>query len=376
MMGMGFILSMVGTDLVASNTLCQQHHCLGVVDAGSTGSRLHFYVYDLDSNNNPIQVEEKWSKKVKPGFSLLDLEQATVDSYLTELLPDQTEQGVPVYFYATAGMRLLSASKQQSYYHAVETWFAKQSTWHLMEAKTINGRDEGVFGWLAVNYRLGTLTGAESASVGVMDTGGASVQVVFPIKDDDSSHDKNVVHLTLYEKHIALFSHSWLGLGQTLVSQQFLNHSICFPNGYPLPDGLLATGDAQACQEEIAHLINDVHHVSAAVKPRLSTNPPKDWYVMGGLAHSIQSPLFHMANNQMSSASLIEQADSAACQAPWTSLLSAYPKHDMLYLECLNAAYYYALLVQGYGLMPKEPIHLVPGDSGNDWTLGVVLHQS
>ena len=48
----------------------------------------------------------------------------------------------------------------------------------------------------------------------------------------------------------------------------------------------------------------------------------------------------------------------------------------MLGLECLSASYYYALLVQGYGLMPKEQIHLAPGEPENDWTLGVVLYQS
>jgi hypothetical protein len=368
------VLSLGSTALLAENSLCQQHHCLGIVDVGSTGSRLHLYVYDKDTENNPIQIEEKWSTKVSPGFSSLELQQSSIDAYLNALFANQTESGVPVYFYATAGMRLLPAAKQKAYYEAVETWFAKQSAWTLMEAKTISGRDEGVLGWLSVNYQLGTLTGDDEASVGVMDMGGASVQVVFPMKNDAPGSANEVVHLVLYGKPLTLFSYSVLGVGKTLLNQQFLNHAACFPTDYSLPNGLKGQGDADACQEEVTHLLNDVHHVALGVKPQLQVTPPKTWYVMGGLAYLFQSPLFHLDQNQMTSQSLLEQANTMACQASWSALEQSYMNDESLFSTCLNASYYYALMVQGYGLSPNESIHLVPGE-GADWTLGAILHQ-
>ena len=53
----------------------------------------------------------------------------------------------------------------------------------------------------------------------------------------------------------------------------------------------------------------------------------------------------------------------------------SYPSNDYLYNYCLAASYYYALMVDGYGLEPSLPIHYVPEDKGMNWTLGVVLRQ-
>ena len=67
---------------------CEHHQCLGIVDAGSTGSRVHLYTYDLDEQKTPINIVEHWSKKIKPGLASLSPEQATINAYLTELFSD------------------------------------------------------------------------------------------------------------------------------------------------------------------------------------------------------------------------------------------------------------------------------------------------
>ena len=60
---------------------CQQQHCVGIIDGGSTGSRFHIYTYDLDEHNSPIHIAEQWSKKVKPGFASVENNQTAVDNY-------------------------------------------------------------------------------------------------------------------------------------------------------------------------------------------------------------------------------------------------------------------------------------------------------
>ena len=106
------IASLLAFTINAANANCQQQHCVAIVDAGSTGSRLHIYAYDLDKTNTAINIKELWSKKIKPGLATVDANQATLDAYLTTLFSSAPEANLPVYFYATAGMRLLPQPKQ------------------------------------------------------------------------------------------------------------------------------------------------------------------------------------------------------------------------------------------------------------------------
>lgn len=361
--------------VIAAESHCQQRQCLAVVDAGSTGSRLHIYAYELDKTNTPINVTELWSKKIKPGFAMIEPNQATIDAYLTTLFSGTPEQNLPVYFYATAGMRLLPQPRQQQFYSALQNWFANQSQWQLLGSKTITGSEEGLFGWLAVNYQLGTLTATDKEPVGVMDMGGASVQIIFPVQKTDGINSSDVQQLELYGRHLTLFIHSFLGLGQTEVSHQFLDTTSCFADNYELPTGQPAAGDAYSCEAEVSSLMNAVHRVNNTVQPAMAANPINNWYVMGGATELAQSKPFQFENHQFTNQSLLEQADAQVCHQQWSALSNQYPGNDYLYGYCLFASYYYALMVDGYGLKPQQAITYMASNQSSDWTLGVVLRQ-
>ena len=104
------------TPIYAQSTACTEHQCIAVVDAGSTGSRLHIYAYDLDETNSPIHINEVWNKKIKPGFATIEANANTIDAYLSVLMSNSPEEHMPLYFYATAGMRLIPQAKQKKYY--------------------------------------------------------------------------------------------------------------------------------------------------------------------------------------------------------------------------------------------------------------------
>ena len=214
-----FFFSFIST-VNASITPCHEHHCLAIVDAGSTGSRLHIYAYDLDEHSTPIKIEQVWSNKIKPGFATIEPSSTVINAYLNNLFAEAPEQNLPVYFYATAGMRLVSAPKQQVYYEALNQWFVTHAKFNLITARTITGREEGVLGWLAVNYKLGSLQSNNKPLVGVMDMGGASVQVTFPAGHADVIDSSDLVPVDIYNRHLTLFVHSFLGLGQTEMSHQ------------------------------------------------------------------------------------------------------------------------------------------------------------
>ncbi|WP_133127220.1 multidrug DMT transporter permease [Legionella nagasakiensis] len=372
------LLSFIGNMQAYSlqNQSCQQRHCVAVVDGGSTGARLHIYAYDLNDTNNAININEVWSKKIKPGFATLDINQDVINNYLNALFGDAPEQNLPVYFYATAGMRLLSEPKQALYYQKLRHWFSNNPQWQLMESKTITGSEEGLFGWLAVNYQLGALTDKSKPLAGVMDMGGASVQVAFPIENVANVDKSNIVDVDVYGRHMKLFIHSFLGLGQTVFSYQFLDSPSCFSNDYQLPSGSSAEGDATSCQAGVSKLINHVHDVSQVVKPAITENSIDGWYALGGLNALVEDKPFHFENNQFTNQGLLEQADNEVCHKPWKELLNEFPDNDFLYGYCLFPSYYYALMVNGYGIQPQQPINYLSSAKNSDWTLGVVLHQS
>lgn len=359
----------------AASTECQQHQCIAIVDGGSTGSRLHVYAYDRDQTKTPINIKELWTKKVKPGLSTIETNQATMNAYLGSLFSDAPADNIPVYFYATAGMRLLSQPRQKQIYRLVQNWFSNQPQWDLKSSRTLTGTEEGMFDWLAVNYQLGTFNSANKSAVGVMDMGGASVQIIFPVDRAEGLNQSDLMQVELYGRRTNLFIHSFLGLGQTEVTHQYLDASSCFANDYELPTGQFATGDAYTCEKEVSSLMNDVHRVNRIVQPALSTNPVDDWYVLGGMAELVQSKPFQFDGRQFTNESLIEQANSQVCQQQWSTLSSQHSDNEFFYGYCLFPSYYYALMVDGYGIQPRQSIHYMTANQGGDWTMGVVLNQ-
>lgn len=367
-----FVISMAAT---AQSLDCQQQHCMGVIDAGSSGSRFHIYTYDLDESNTAVHITEKWSKKIYPGFSTLEANQNTINTYLGNLFAGAPETSLPVYFYATAGMRILPQPKQELLYGYLKNWFSTQSQWQLKESKTITGREEGILGWLAINYQLGTLTDESKPAVGVMDMGGVSVQVVFPTSNEASTGSNDIEQIKLYGRQFNIFVHSFLGLGQTEITHQFLDLTHCFVNEYRLPSGTSAEGDAYACKNEVSPLMNKVHRVNEIVQPLIQANPVENWYAMGGVVELAKSKPFNFNETQFNNQELLEQANSAVCHQQWSSLLAQFPGNDYLYTYCLFPSYYYALMVDGYGLTPRQKVNFMSPDKNGDWTMGVVLHQ-
>jgi len=371
-----FVLS---NTIYAKTDSCSNNQCIAVIDAGSSGSRLHVYSYELDETKSPININEIWSKKVKPGFAALDANQNTIDAYLTILFSGAPAHHIPVYFYATAGMRLVPQTKQKIYYQELQQWFAQHSEWQLIEFKTITGNEEALYDWLSVNYHLGTLKSKSRHPIGVMDIGGASVQIAFPIHETPNMSpnltQESPVDVTVYGQHIKLFVQSFLGLGQNEMSHQFLNSASCFAYDYPLPDGKSGQGNATTCAQEVSSLLNGVHHISSMVQPVLATNPVDSWYAIGGIANLASSKPFRFQNNQLTNQDLIQQANSQMCQQQWETLNYQYPNDEFVYAYCLFSAYYYALMVDGYGITPDQTVNFFTPEQNLDWTLGVVLQK-
>jgi len=374
----GFVLALLVTQTSAG--VIQEnpaHHYMLVIDAGSTGSRAHFFQYDLDNESDPIHIVETKSKKINIGFGTIPLTQKAVNGYLSLLLNGVTtaHTKVPVYFYGTAGMRLLSHAKQDEYYQYVKHWFEGQPSWRLLQAQTISGKQEGILDWLAANQSTGALAKDNGPLVKVMDMGGASVQVVFPVHSTKNIQEDDLVTLSVGHRSITLFVHSFLGLGATEVMHQEMENPACFSIDYVLPSGRVAQGDLSSCAQRVASIVNEVHQVEQRIKPAIDVSESGDWYVMGGLSYLAQEPIFAFAEkNQFTMNELTSQAQSHFCAQSWPTLDASAPQSSYLYTYCFLSAYYDALLSEGYTLDRDTPIHYFSATQNNSgWTLGVVL---
>ncbi|PJD92492.1 MAG: multidrug DMT transporter permease [Legionella sp.] len=356
----------------ADDNPCKTKECIAVIDAGSTGSRLHIYAYEDNQHLHPESIKELWNKKIVPGLATTDSSPKAIDAYLSHLLADAPIKKLPVYFYATGGMRLLPDNKQQLYYKQLSLWFEQHKEWSLLEAKTIPGEEEGLYDWLSVNYYLDTFN-KEGQTIGVMDMGGASVQIVFPVMSTEAS-EPGIKNITINNKHYSLYIHSFLGLGQTEVFNQFNQTKTCFSEHYPLSNGGEGQGDATSCADNIADLMNRTYQVKELIQPLLATQPVDSWYSIGGISYVADNPLFHFSNSQFTNQELLQQADNQLCHQQWDVINKQFPDNEYLPKYCLFSAYYYALMVNGYGLHPQQSIHYIPAEENIDWTKGVVLY--
>jgi hypothetical protein len=145
--------------------ICQESQCYAIIDAGSSGSR--FYIYSKD-------YQVLYSHKIYPGLSTIAKSQ--IPQYLSQLVPEVHALSIPTYFYGTAGMRLLPEEEQSLRYQSVSQWFSSNPTWDLRDIRTILGKEEGVFAWLAAHRH-------HEEKKAVLEVGGASYQVNIPVDE-------------------------------------------------------------------------------------------------------------------------------------------------------------------------------------------------
>ena len=162
-----------------------------MLDAGSTGSRIH--VFEFDYTDSPrVKLVREVFKEVRPGLSkygespkeAADSLRPLMDIAIKEV-PRHLHSCTPVELKATAGLRLLGQEKSERILTAVESMFRTDFPFSVKEKGAVivmDGRDEGPFAWLTINFLLGSLNPKETApekTAAIIDMGGASTQIVF-----------------------------------------------------------------------------------------------------------------------------------------------------------------------------------------------------
>lgn len=191
-----------------------------IIDAGSTGSRVH--VYKFQRVNGRLDLDTDTFESLKPGLSSYkddpDAAARSLDPLLDTALktvPDELQRRTPIKVGATAGLRLLPGGKADDILAAVKAHLVQDYPFQLEQVTIIDGTDEGGFAWLTLNYLLGHLGQGEGDTVAAIDLGGGSVQMAYAMsaKEAKSAPDGYISTLAGGGKQYHVYVHSYLGFG-------------------------------------------------------------------------------------------------------------------------------------------------------------------
>jgi guanosine-diphosphatase len=196
-----------------------------VVDAGSTGSRIH--VYRFNYCKAQPELEHEVFQHTKPGLSAYpdnpEAAARSLDPLLKTALnsvPETLHHCTPIVVKATAGLRLLGSEKSESILRHVKQRLTTLYPFPVVKNDGVvimDGREEGVYAWITVNYLLENLGADErKQTVATFDLGGGSTQIVFepslPV-GHTMAPGEHEYDLKFDKFHYLLYQHSYLGYG-------------------------------------------------------------------------------------------------------------------------------------------------------------------
>ncbi|KAL7431919.1 hypothetical protein ACHAXM_002874 [Skeletonema potamos] len=233
-----------------------------MIDAGSTGSRMHVYEFEPRVLMNKYEVAQavsgkklsfpgtnsRWTERLRPGISEFatiendeEMERA-IANYLEPLLSfarsvlhskEDEFENFPIFLKATAGLRTVPSKQRQRVISAVRKLFANDTYcpfWDETErVRVISGEEEAVYDWAGVNLLLGNLMsnsegvgeayGGKIQTYGALDMGGASTQISFYQPQGDVM--SNLFKLQIGQgKHWNVYAHSHLMYGMDMAESR------------------------------------------------------------------------------------------------------------------------------------------------------------
>jgi guanosine-diphosphatase len=200
-----------------------------MIDAGSTGSRIHIYKFH-NCGPSPTYEYEVF-RMIQPGLSAYTSPNTAAESLdpllneAMEVVPQSLRGCTPIAVKATAGLRLIGHKQSEDIINAVHQHILDKYPFPFPEKDGVvimDGKDEGVYAWITVNYLLNTIRGDSpegSLPYAVLDLGGGSTQIVFEPESGDEKGDEGLqegehkYELEFGGAKRVLYQHSYLGYG-------------------------------------------------------------------------------------------------------------------------------------------------------------------
>ncbi|QSH40086.1 hypothetical protein P0136_01520 [Lentisphaerota bacterium ZTH] len=347
-----------------------------IIDAGSSGSRIYLYQNCTATDGSPEAVLLQLNNnKITPGIASFATTPAMIGSYISPLLHSVrnkleelgiNEKEVDFYLLATAGMRVVAPSLQAALYSNLIDYLKANTDFKIQDVTTISGKYEGAFNWIAVNSLRNTLNSDNlEANAGVLDLGGASLEIAFATNRQNFPQ-KDIVKFKYGRKKYILYSQSYLGLGQDMARYQFSNDPACFPREYPMPDGLTGTGNYHQALANVKRLIR-THKISRFTAKLPDMNK---FIALSGFVYII-TPL---ELSSFYSIKDIEKASLHFSQKTWPQLLQEFPDDNYLYSYYFNSILIINLLkALGFSHSSKMEATNMIGEKDISWTRGAAI---
>ncbi|KAJ3308688.1 Guanosine-diphosphatase [Boothiomyces sp. JEL0838] len=359
-----------------------------VIDAGSTGSRIH--VYRFNYCNQAPELEDEVFVITKPGLSsYVDNPKAAADS-LDKLLkeavksvPVQLQKCTPITVKATAGLRMLENGMGEQILKEVEKKLKNEYPFPLIKERAVEimgGDDEGNIGG-----------SDKKPTVGIMDLGGGSTQIVFEPSSmiHPGSHKKE---LKFSGHEYVLYQHSYDGYGlmqgRMKIKKASKNEAPCLPEGkkstLKIGDSELelhGTGnDFDKCFSFIAgNLFNKEEACNlnpcsfdGIYMPNLKESFKNDLYAFSYFYDKFANPFNHEVSFELSQMKF--QADNICSKNPKIPQggVKEYEKNNDW---CMDLGFMYSLLTVGYGLPDTHVVKTTKKINGIEigWCLGAAI---
>ena len=366
-----------------------------VFDAGSTGSRVHVFKFEVGARTELVLIDDTF-EQLKPGLSSFAKEPAKGAASLKPLLataletvPAAQRASTTVEVRATAGLRMLPGSEADDLLEAVRRLLDEYPFAFDKDSVSImDGESEGAFQWLTMNYLLGNLAGGIEDTVATVDLGGGSVQLAYAA---ESAHAQNAPPGYFKEMksggnayYVYVYSHLGYGLmaaRAAVLGKAEGNASPCVPVGH---DGEYVYGgkthrakgskdtDALACKSVVDEVLAPEKKCGASSQKDCSFNGVWDGSRGAGAStFYLSSYLF----DRVSQAGLVDPEKPSGDTTP-KKILAAAKKACSLSPEevlqefkgveekdapyyCHDLSYAHSLLTVGYKLADSRKVTLV-----------------
>ena len=397
-----------------------------VIDAGSSGSRVHIYEWPHRSDTRmplieaaPFKETTKWSKKVEPGLSSYASNPsgaatsiAELLTYVASVIPPVDHARTPVYVYGTAGLRKVPPTEAEHILNAVrDTVHHSPFLFRREWARIISGQEEGTFGWITVNHLKGTLHARQSqdshlTTVGALDLGGASTQITFAMPPENTAPHPHVLPITLGGVTYQLFSQSLLGFGvdelqrrsaalaraqapSTTLSPTDPAPFACLPKGlikeYETPSGKISvTGTSQphACVELIKEVLEGAEEV-CWLRPCAVSGFDLPFYEKYREFVAFSAYYYTAAFLELPGKPTLKQFEAAAASKlmqPYEDMVAQVSPKKLPYLPTYYVGgLYVPTLLSSFG-MPMQSSGIEFAESINNvelsWTVGAMMYQA
>ncbi|KAJ5071020.1 adenosine/guanosine diphosphatase [Anaeramoeba ignava] len=398
-----------------------------VIDAGSTGSRIHIYKWSESTEEMTPFVEEIAPEfKTKPGISYSHKNLEMIDSLVGDLLdfamdhiPKNKYKSTVVYLQATAGIRLLPKKQQESIINKCREVVHEYPFLYTPEnIRVITGEEESLFGWITVNFLTGNFEIENSSlhsnksTIGCLDLGGGSVQIAYvPSAINQSSvEDKSLFHKLFINGSIyRVYAVSFLGYGATEANIQMIQyledhqksldyrgHSIAISSCYPYGfwgdfcttnkencKFVLGNFDYQECKQEIlqAKFPNKKCNFSNCSINGTFQPDLQDSYVGLSVFFHLNSFLFGNDNPNSTIQELTQKGDQY-CNLKYSEMVKTHHKNTRTFpylgLYCFYLVYSNTLLenIFGFSINGEQNINKIGSvdETEISWTTGSIIY--